>query len=208
MRYEVYNENQLSKKVYVGIQKESSKPTKMPKKIYITPLKCSKLLMNVYCYNYNYTVRLEYQNIKHLLDKTTDQPSKFRTRKLVEVSDVSNETYKTGKQIDFYTLMLNSSLCDFIGACIVLKGAITIAGTAQRADKRNKQVTFKYCASFTSCISQANHTQVDGTGYLDIVMSIFSPVECSNNYAEAGGLWQGRRDALGAATASSGSFKS
>ena len=92
MRYEVYNENQLSKKVYVGIQKESSKPTKMPKKIYITPLKCSKLLMNVYCYNYNYTVRMEYQNIKHLLDKTTDQPSKFRTRKLVEVSDVSNET--------------------------------------------------------------------------------------------------------------------
>ena len=50
---------------------------------------------------------MEYQNIKHLLDKTTDQPSKFRTRKLVEVSDVSNETYKTGKQIDFYTLMLN-----------------------------------------------------------------------------------------------------
>ena len=112
--------------------------------------------------------------------------------------------HKIGKQIDFYTLMLNSSLCDFIGACIVLKGAITIAGTAQRADKRNKQVTFKYCASFTSCISQANHTQVDGTGYLDIVMSIFSPVECSNNYAKAGGLWVLPQLALGHSRANGG----
>ena len=44
---------------------------------------------------------MEYQKIKNLLDKTADQPLKFGTRTLVEVTDASNETCKTGKQIEY-----------------------------------------------------------------------------------------------------------
>ena len=43
-------------------------------------------------YNYEYRVR-EYQNIANLLNKTKDQPSKFRTREWVKVNDVSNGMY-------------------------------------------------------------------------------------------------------------------
>lgn len=42
---------------------------------------------------------MEYQNIANLLNKTKDQHSKFRTGEWVEVSDVSNGMYETGKQM-------------------------------------------------------------------------------------------------------------
>ena len=44
---------------------------------------------------------MEYQQIRNLLDKTADQPLKFRTRTFVEATDASNETCKTGKQIEY-----------------------------------------------------------------------------------------------------------
>ena len=55
--------------------------------------------------------------------------------------------------------MLKSSLCDYSDAYILAKGTITITGTgaennARQADERDKEVTFKNCASFTNCISK------------------------------------------------------
>ena len=78
--------------------------------------------------NYKYMTRMEHQNMTNLLNKSNDQPSKFRTRKWVEVSDDSNGTYKTGMQIKFYIFMLMSSLRDYSAVYIFVKGTITIAG--------------------------------------------------------------------------------
>ena len=36
---------------------------------------------------------MEYQKTKSLLDNTSNQPSKFRTKKLVEINDESRRTY-------------------------------------------------------------------------------------------------------------------
>ena len=52
---------------------------------------------------------MEYKII-NLLDKTSDQPSRFRTKKWVEINDESRGAYNTDNQIKFKTAMLKSSL--------------------------------------------------------------------------------------------------
>ena len=87
-----------------------------------------------------------------LLDNTSNEPSKFRPRNWVEISDESRGTY-TGNDIKFKTTMLRFNLCDYTDAYILVKGTITITGrgndaVARQVDDRDKGVTFKNCAPF------------------------------------------------------------
>ena len=97
-----------------------------------------------------------------MLDNASDQPSKFRTKNCVEIKDESRGEYYVNSQIKFKTTMLNSSLCDYSDAYILVKGTITVndtsaAGAAQNNTRKN--VIFKNCAPFTNCISEINNTQ-------------------------------------------------
>ena len=69
---------------------------------------------------------MEYQKILNLLN---DQPSKFRTRKWVEINDGARGTYSLNKKIKFRTSMLRSSLCDYSDAYIPVKVNITVNNT-------------------------------------------------------------------------------
>ena len=60
---------------------------------------------------YNNT-KMEYQKIANLLDRTSNQSSKFRTTNRVEINDDIRRVYSPNKQIRFKTAMLRSSLCD------------------------------------------------------------------------------------------------
>ena len=109
---------------------------------------------------------MEYQKIANLIDDTSNQPSKFRTKNWVEINDESRGTYNVNSQIKFKTTMLKSSLCDYSDTYILVKGTITITGegadaAARQADAIDKGVAFKNCAPFTNCISEINNTQVD-----------------------------------------------
>ena len=96
--------------------------------------------------------------------------------------------------------MLKSSLCDYSDAYILAKGTITITGTgaennARQADERDKEVTFKNCASFTNCISKIKNTQIDNAKDLDAVMPMYNLTKDSDNYSKtSGSLWQYYRD--------------
>ena len=86
---------------------------------------------------------MEYQKIANLIDDTSNQPSKFRTRNWVEVNDQSRGAYNVNSQIKFKNAMLKSSLCDYSDAYILVKGTITIAGegadtAARHADERDE----------------------------------------------------------------------
>ena len=141
------------------------------------------------------------------------QPSKFRTKKLVEIYHESRGTCNVNSQIKFKTTMLKSSLCDYSDAYILVKGTITIAGAgdnaaARQADKRDKGVVFKNCALFTNCISEINNTQVDNAKDIDIVMPMYNLIEYSDNYAKtSGSLWQYYKDEPNNNLADSESFK-
>ena len=58
---------------------------------------------------------MEYQKIANLIDDASNQPSKFRTRNLVDINDESRETYNVNSQIKFKTTMLKSSLSSLCG---------------------------------------------------------------------------------------------
>ena len=137
---------------------------------------------------------MEYQKITNLWDNASNQPSKFRTRNWVEINDESRGAY-TSNDIKFKTTMLRSNLCDYADAYILVKGTITITGAGDddvaKLDERNKCVIFKNCAPFTKCISRINNTDIDTTWDIDIVMSMYNLIECSNNYSKISGtLWQ------------------
>ena len=75
---------------------------------------------------------MEYQKIANLIDGTSNQPSKFRTKNWVEINDESRGTYNVNSQIKIKTTMLKSSLCDYI----LVKGTITITGAGDDAAAR------------------------------------------------------------------------
>ena len=137
---------------------------------------------------------MEYQKIVNLLNTESNQPSRFRTRNWVEINDNARGNYFSTKQIRFKTSMLRSSLCDYIGAYIIVKGYITvnnIAAGGAAANNTNKKVIFKNYTPSTNCISKINNTEVDNAEYIDIVMSMYNLIEYSDNYSKTlGSLWQ------------------
>ena len=78
---------------------------------------------------------MEYQKIINLLDISPNQPTKLRTKNWVVIIDGSRGTYNNNSQIKFKNSMLRSSLCDYSGAYIIVKGTISIA--AQAGDNLN-----------------------------------------------------------------------
>ena len=141
---------------------------------------------------------MEYQKIANLIDDTSNQPSKFRTRNWVEINDESRGAYNVNSQIKFKTTILKSSLCDYSHAYILAKGTISVTNAAAAgaaANNINKKVIFKNCAPFTNCMSEINYTQIDNTKDIDIVMPMYNLIEYSDNYAKTtGSLWQYCKD--------------
>ena len=119
---------------------------------------------------------MEYQKMVNLLESTSDNLSKFRTRNWVEINDEPRGNY-ANSDIRFKTAMLRSNLCDYADSYILVKRTITINGAgdaaaARQADERDKDVTFKNCAPFTKCISRINNTDIDNA-HLIMIMIIF-----------------------------------
>ena len=115
---------------------------------------------------------MEYQKVLNLLESTSDNSSKFRTRNWVQINDESRGNY-ANSDIRFKTTILRSNLCDYADSDILVKGTITITGAgddtaARRADEINEGVTFKNCARFTKCISRINNTDIDNTHDIEL----------------------------------------
>ena len=116
----------------------------------------------------------------------------------MEINDEARGTYSPNKQIKFKTSMLRSSLSDYSDAYIFVKGNITVnntAGAGADANNNSKKVVFKNCASFTNCISNISHTDIDNAKYTNIEMPMDNLIEYSDNYSKTfGSLWQYYKD--------------
>ena len=156
---------------------------------------------------------MEYQKISNLIESTSDNLSKFRTRNWVEINDESRRNY-ANSDIRFKTTMLRSNLCDYADSYILVKGTMAITGAgddaaARQADERNKRVTSKNCAPFTKCISRINNADIDNAHDIDIVMPMYNLIEYSDNYSKtSGSLWQYYKDDPNDNLTDSESFKS
>ena len=121
---------------------------------------------------------MEYKKMINLLDDTLNQPSKFRTKKWIEINYQSKGVYNTISEVRFKTTMLKSSLCDYGDACILVKGTIIIVGAgddaaSRQADERKKGVISKNCVPFLNCKSEINNTEIEHVKYSDTVMPMY-----------------------------------
>ena len=133
-----------------------------------------------------------------MLNNTPNQPSKFKTKNWVEISDESWGTYNEDNQIRFKTSMLMSSLKDYSVTYILGEEDIKVEnklGQDQPNNAANKKVIFKNCAPFTNCRSRINNTQVDDAHDIDVVMPMQNLIEYSDSYSKTSGIfWQYCRD--------------
>ena len=121
---------------------------------------------------------MEYKKMINLLDDTLNQPSKFRTKKWIEINYQSKGVYNTISEVRFKTTMLKSSLCDYGDACILVKGTIIIVAAgddaaSRQADERKKGVISKNCVPFLNCKSEINNTEIEHVKYIDTVMPMY-----------------------------------
>ena len=135
---------------------------------------------------------MEHQNTINFLNNATNQLSKFRTKKWVEINDNARETSNTNSEIKFKNSMLKSSLCDYSDAHIIVSGTITVVrAEANAADiaanKNNKQGIFKSCSPLTECITEINNSQIGNAKDLDVVKPMYNLTEYINSYSKTSG---------------------
>ena len=119
---------------------------------------------------------------------------KFATKKWYIIDSKTTGAYSSDDVIIFLTNSLESSLCDYSDAYILVTENITVTG-----DNANTKVAFKNCAPFTECRTEINKTFVNRTEHINIALPMYNLTEYSDNYSgTSGSLWQFERDELNA----------
>ena len=120
---------------------------------------------------------MEYKKIISLLENTSNQPAKFRTKNWVEINDqTSDGRYNVNSEIGCKATLLKSKLCDYNEPCILVKGTITVSNTeAEGANGNNvdKKLIFQNWTPFTDCKTERNNTEIDNTKDIDKVMPMY-----------------------------------
>ena len=80
---------------------------------------------------------METQIIVILIDSTDNENSKFATTKWYVIDSESKSNYSDENLIKFVTKTLESSLCDYSDAYILVTGNTVVGGDANTADGGN-----------------------------------------------------------------------
>ena len=135
---------------------------------------------------------METQKIVNLLNDSNNENSKFATKKWYIIDSEAKGNYLPNNEVKFLTSSLESSLCDYSDAYILVTGNITVAG-----GNPNTKVAFKNCAPFKECRTEINGSFVDKTKHINIAMPMYNLIEYSDNYSDtSGSLWQLKRDEI------------
>ena len=86
-----------------------------------------------------------------MLNNTENEYSKFATKKWYITDSESKGNYSHKNPIKFLTILLESSLCDYSDAYILVTGNITAT-----PNNETTQVVFKNCAPFEKCRKEIN----------------------------------------------------
>ena len=131
---------------------------------------------------------METQKIVNLLNGCDNENSKFATKKWYVIDSESKGNYSHENRIKFLTNSLESNLCDYFDAYILVTGNITvtraIAAAAAGGDPQRKQpldaatqVVFKNCAPFKNCRTEINDIFVDYAYFINITMAMYNLIE-------------------------------
>ena len=113
-------------------------------------------------------------------------------KKWYVIDSESKGNYSDENEIKFLTSLLESNLCDYSDAYILVTGNITAT-----PNNAATQVVFKNCAPFEKCRTEINETFVDEADIINITMPMYNLIEYSDNYSDtSGSLWKFKRDKI------------
>ena len=134
---------------------------------------------------------METQKIVNLLNGSDNDNSRVATKKWYIIDNES------------LTTSIESSLCDYSDAYILVTGNIVVTRTIVAAGdnpiQRNQplavttQVAFKNYASIKECKTEINGTFVDYADFINITISMYNLIEYSDEYSDTSesswGVW-------------------
>ena len=143
---------------------------------------------------------METEKIVNLLNSSENEYSKFATKQWYVIDSETKSEYSHHNPIKFLTKRIESSLCDYSDAYILVTGDIVLKKrNAANTDDENinaaTQVVFKNCAPFKDCRTEINDTFVDYANFINIAMPMYNLIEYTDNYSDtSGSLWGFKRD--------------
>ena len=133
---------------------------------------------------------METQKIVNLLNDIYNKNSKFATKKWYIIDSESKGNFSHHDSIKVLTKSIESSLCDYSDAYILVTGNITAI-----PNNAVTQVVFKNCVPFKDCRTEINDTFVDYADFINITMPMFNLIEYRDNHSNTSGcLWNFKRD--------------
>ena len=135
---------------------------------------------------------MEIQKILNLLNDSNNENSKFATKKWYIIDSEAKGNYLPDNEIKFLTNSLESSLCDYSDAYVLVRGTINVTG-----GNANTKVAFKNCAPFKKCRTEVNESFVDDAQHINIAIPMHNLIEYSDNYSDTSvSLWEFKRDQI------------
>ena len=127
-----------------------------------------------------------------MLNDSDNEKSKFETKKWYIIDSLSKANYLHIDPIKCLAKSIESSLCCYSNAYILVKGNISVVdGDA------NTKVAFKNCAPFRNYITEINETFIDEAKHINVTMPMYNLIEYCDNYSDSSGnLWQFKRDEI------------
>ena len=112
---------------------------------------------------------METQKIVNLSNGSDNENSKFATKKSYIIDNESKGNYSHHNPIRFLTKSIESSLCEYSDAYILVTGNINVTGS----DNKTK-VVFKNCAPFKDCRIEINDTFFDYADFINITLPMYN----------------------------------
>ena len=135
---------------------------------------------------------METQKIINLLYNTENEYSKSTIKKWYIIDSESKGNYSHENPIKLLSSSLESILCDYSDAYILVTPNITAT-----PNNAATQVVFKNCAPFEKCRTEINKTFIDEADFINITMAMYNLIEYSVNYSStSGSLWHFGRDEI------------
>ena len=111
---------------------------------------------------------METQKNRNLLNGSDNDNSKFAT-KIWYIDNKSKGNYSHHNPTKFLTKSIESSVCYYSEAYILVTGNINVTG-----GNNTTKVTFKNCAPFKDCRTEINDTFVDYADFINITLPVYN----------------------------------
>ena len=132
-------------------------------------------------------------------------------KKWYVIDSWSKGNYSQLSSINFLTKSIESSICDYSDAYILVTGNITVSRTIAAPNGSHAgteiqikqsliaatQVVFKNCAPFEKYSTEIDGTLADEANFINITMPMYNLIQYSDNYSDtSGSSWGFIRDEI------------